>query len=360
MDERPRMGNSKLAAAVVLALSIALVGWTFWPLWQPLLLAAVLSGVTHGWHRWLTRRLGQRPRIAATIMTLGLIVLVLGPVAVLVAVLVREALQVVHFVQDALAAGGFDELAARLPRALELPLRRAEELIASRGERLTEQAAAGGWTLATVVRDVLGGATRVIFGLIMMLIAYFAFLLDGARLVAWIQSASPLPRRPTREILRDFRRVSRSVIASTLLSALAQAVIAGIGYAIAGVPGAFFFAFLTGVAALIPAVGTAIVTLPIAGVLLATGQTWQGIFLGIYWVVVVSLVDNVIKPLVVRGGMRLSSAIVFFSLIGGLLAFGPIGLIVGPLTVSFFLAMVRFERREMAGKREPTPAPPPA
>ncbi len=346
MQGEARTAAARIARGTVLALSIVAVVATFVPLWQPLVLAAVLASTTYGWHRWLTRRLGNRPRVSAMLMTTGLVVLLLGPIAGIVAVIVREAIYVAQVIQQSIETGGYQALIERLPEWLEPPASRLAESI--RTFDLGEEAAAGGVTIAGFVKDVFTIVTRVLFGLAMMLIAYVALLLEGPRLLDWAKGVSPLSRGPTAELLDDIRRVSRSVLSSSLLSALSQAVVAGIGYLIAGVPAVFFFAFVTGVAALVPAIGTAIVTLPIAGVLLATGQTWQGIFLLLYWALVISLVDNLVKPLVVRGGMRLSTSLVFFSLIGGLLAFGPMGLLLGPLSVTFFLAMVRFARREYA------------
>jgi predicted PurR-regulated permease PerM len=346
-EPTPPLGRSP-ATLAIFALAILLVALTFAPLWEALLVAAVLAGTTHRPYRWLTRKLGDHPRVAATLMTLGVIVLVWVPLTVIGAVVVREGIEAAAYVRAALEEGGLEELVTRLPDRIESPLRRLAAKLPVDAATLSEQAAAGGWTVARFASDLLSSASRALFGLAMMLIAYFALLLDGPKLLRWLESVSPLDDERTHELFAEFGRVSRSVLGSALASALVQAIVAWIGFAIAQVPNSIFFAFLTGVAALVPVVGTPLITLPIAGLLLATGNTWQGIFLAIYAVAVISVVDNVVKPLVVRGGMQLNGALVFFSLIGGLIAFGGVGLIVGPLAVTFFLAMIRFTQAERA------------
>lgn len=355
--EEFRRRSGWIAYGLTVGASVLLVAATFAPLWQPLLLAAVLAGTTYGWQNWLSRRLGDRPRIAASIMTIGVIVLIVMPVAALLSIVLRQALEAIAYVQAALAEGGIEELLHRLPDRLEQRVLDLGERMEVDRDSLSGQAAAGGWTVARIFGDLLAGLTRAIFWVVMMLIAYFALLLEGPRLLGWIRSISPISEPRTGELFREFRQVGRSVVGSTLVSAAAQAAVAAIGYVIAGVPNPIFFAFITLLVALIPAIGTPLVGLPLAGLLLATGNTWQGIFLAAYSILVVSMVDNIIKPLIVRGGTQLSGALVFFSLIGGLLAFGAIGLVLGPLTVTFFLAMVRFTR---SGDPAPAQPPPPA
>ncbi len=113
-------------------------------------------------------------------------------------------------------------------------------------------------------------------------------------------------------------------------------------------PNPAFFGLVTFFASFLPSVGTAIVAYPLAGLLLLLGKTWQAIFLAAWAAAVVGLVDNLLKPILIRGGVQIHGVVIFFSLIGGVLVFGAIGLLVGPLAVSFFLAVVRFGQRDFA------------
>jgi hypothetical protein len=112
------------------------------------------------------------------------------------------------------------------------------------------------------------------------------------------------------------------------------------------VPYPFFFFAVTFVVAFIPAAGAASVCLAAAGLRLLSGHPWMALFLAIYAIVVVGLVDNVVKPLLMKGGIQMHGAVVFFALLGGLAAFGAMGLLIGPLAVALFLAMVRIYKRD--------------
>ncbi len=341
LEPATRRKATTVAVLLILALSILLLAATFRPLWTPLFLAAVLAAGTYSWFGALSRGLGQHPKLAATLMTTGLVLLVLIPTGLVAIVIVHEGIQAAHYVAAALKQGGIEELASRLPDRIEGPLRRAAQALSIDREALAK----GGITLAGAAGDLLRAATKSAFNLAMMLVAYAGLLVSGTSLLRWFERVSPLPGSSTHELLLRFKKTAVSVLGSTIVSAASQAVVAGVGYAIADVPNPVFFAFLTGVAALIPAVGTPLVTLPLAGLMFVTGHTWQGIFLALYGVLVVSMIDNVIKPIVVRGSAQMNGTLVFFSMFGGILAFGPIGLIIGPLSVTFFQTTVEFIER---------------
>jgi predicted PurR-regulated permease PerM len=119
-----------------------------------------------------------------------------------------------------------------------------------------------------------------------------------------------------------------------------------VGYLIAGVPNPIFFALVTFVLALVPFVGATAVVVAIGLVKLLTGHVAAGVFLVVWAFGVVALIDNVLKPLFIRGGVPIHGAIIFFALFGGLAAFGPVGFLVGPLAISFIVAVVRMYRRD--------------
>ena len=168
----------------------------------------------------------------------------------------------------------------------------------------------------------------------MMLVALYFFLVEGDELVDWLDRVSPLRPGQTRELMTEFKRVTYAVIVSTVITAAVQAAAAVVGYLIARVPNPIFFGGLTFFVAFIPAVGAASVCLVAAGLLFVTGHPYAALFLAIWGVVVVGLVDNVVKPYLIKAGMQLRGGVVFFALIGGLGAFGTVGLLIGPLVVA--------------------------
>ena len=139
----------------------------------------------------------------------------------------------------------------------------------------------------------------------------------------------------------SLRAVPNSVVVSTLATSGVQAVLALAGYLVAGVPSALFFALLTFFTSFIPAVGTMLVWLPLAAIKIATGHVVAGAFLAGWGILVVGMADNFVKPVLIKRGVAFPIGLVFFALIGGLAAFGPVGLVAGPLSLAFLVAIVR-------------------
>lgn len=362
MQPEVRRKSAWIAFGALLLLAVMLAASVVLPLWKPLLLAAVLAAATNSLYCRLAARLGGRRHVAAALMTVLVVVALLIPVAALATIAVREAIEAFDYVTSALREGGTNELVSRLPDRIEAPVRRLLASLPVAPETLPGQAAGGGIGIARLVGDAVTGLGQFVFALAIMLIAYFALLTDGRRFLDWVEDVSPLRGRQTIELLSDLRTVSRSVLRSTVVTAGAQAIVAAIGYLIAGVPNVVFFGLLTFLAAFIPSIGTGIVAVPIAIVLLLLGDTWQGIFLLAWALGVVGLVDNLLKPLLIRDGMHLHGVVVFFSLVGGVLMFGAIGLVLGPLAVTFLLTMIRFGYRDFTprgkpGQPEDIPAP---
>jgi predicted PurR-regulated permease PerM len=270
--------------------------------------------------------------------------------------MVKETIGAAQLLSDTVRSDGMRGLITKLPDSVERPIDRAlDKLGTSTGElsqslqnHLTN---AGSGAVATA-GAALTATGAFLFGALMMTLALFFLLKNRDELVAWMHASSPLRPGQTRELMDEFSKVGRSVLLSELLTASVQAVVALIGYLIARVPHPAFFFALTFVMAFIPAAGAASVCLLAALFLLVTDHAWFALFLAIYAVVVVGLVDNILKPILMRlvkDGTRMHGGLVFFSLIGGLAAFGAIGLLLGPLAVALFLAMLRIYRRDYLG-----------
>ena len=201
----------------------------------------------------------------------------------------------------------------------------------------------------------LSATAQALFQAAMMLIALFFFLTDGRRLVDWIDARVPLKPGQFRALLEDFRQTSVSVLVATLGTALFQTVTGFVGYLIARAPNLLFLSLLTFVFALIPAAGGAVMVVGVAVVLMVTGHLVAGIFLAAWGIVVVSIADNFARPYLLKGGMELHGGLVFFALIGGLAAFGWIGLVIGPLILTFLVAVLKLYRREFAAEQAQAP-----
>jgi predicted PurR-regulated permease PerM len=328
-----------LAAALLLGLIIV-------PIIKELFLAAVFAGALWPVQQWLSQRLRGRRGLAAGALTASVLILLIGPIAMMVTFIIRDGADGVRFVSDALRSEDVADLVEYLPTASRDFVHDAIDHMPRDLGDVMGQVDDHGGQAAAAVGKALAATGTIAFHAILMLIALFFLLVRGDELVRWLDSVSPLRPGQTRELFATFKRVSFSVIASAGITAAAQAVAALVGFLIAQVPNPVFFALVTFFLAFVPAIGAAIVSLLAAVLLLVTGHPYMALFLALWGVLVVGLVDNLIKPLLIRRGLEIHGAIVFFALIGGIAAFGAIGLLVGPLVVALFLAVVRMYHRD--------------
>jgi predicted PurR-regulated permease PerM len=195
---------------------------------------------------------------------------------------------------------------------------------------------------------IVSNIGQVVGQTLLMIVALFFLLMDGRRLVEWVDLVSPLQRRQMRELFSEFRRVSATVLLGSVVTAAAQATVAYIGYLIARAPNAVFLGLLTFLLGLVPIIGAGGFSFLVAVFLYLTGHHTWAIFLAIWSALVVGMVDNVLKPMIIKGGMEMHGAVVFFALMGGFVAFGLVGLVLGPLSVSLLLAVLRIYERDFA------------
>ena len=208
----------------------------------------------------------------------------------------------------------------------------------------------------TFLRDkmfALGGSItafvgNTIFGGLIMVVGLYFFLLDGPGMLKSLQGLSPIEDKHEQELAEEFGRVSRAVVIATLLSAVAQGLLAGIGFYFAGLESVFLLTLLSAVLAMVPFVGAASVWIPCALYLyFVNNDIWSAVGLAIYGGAVISMADNFIKPWILHGQSNLHPLLALLSVIGGVTVLGPIGILVGPMIVVFLQTLLKIIQREM-------------
>ena len=332
---------------VLTVLALGLMTLIIRPFASALFVAAVLAGALHPWYQRFAARLRGRRQLAAGLVTAAVMLVVVIPVASLTVVLAREAADGVAYVRATLRSEGVSGLVADLPAPLQSTARKVLEQLPQDQDQLQGLTSTQGGKAARAAGGVLTATWSVLVQMVMMLIAFFFLLMDGEELVEWLSDVAPLQKGQTRQLLSDFRRVSVTVIVSSAATAAIQAVVALVGYLLARLPHPYFFTVVTFVVGLVPAVGAGAVGLAAAAFLFLGGHPRAALFLALWAVLAVGLSDNVVKPYLMRGAVKLHGAVIFFALIGGVSVFGPIGILAGPLIVSFFLAVVRMWDRAL-------------
>jgi len=332
---------------VLTAIAVFLLSRVIRPFATALFLAAVLAGAVHPLYERLAARIGGRRSIASGVATLAVLLVVVLPLAWLAVVLTQEIVEGANYVRRTLRSEGVGGLVADLPAPLRTLAQKVLDRLPQDSQDLTDVAGAQGGRAASAVGGVLSATWGAVVQMVMMLIAFFFLLIDGPRLVNWVVEVLPLRRAQTLTLLTDFRKVTVAVLVSSIATSAIQAAVALVGYLLARVPNPMFFGFVTFLVGLVPAVGAGAVTLGAALLVFLSGRPGAALFLAIWGVLFVGLTDNVVKPYLIRGGVALHGAVVFFALIGGLASFGPVGLLAGPLIVSFFMAVVSMWKAEL-------------
>jgi len=343
----PRAARITFGVMAVVATGLFL--WTISPFASPLLLAAVLAAVFQSPLDRMTRAMGGRRRTAGVVIALGVLLVIVMPFASIGTFAAREAISGFSYVRDTMGVQSVEDLkTARLPAAVERSLR---ALHLTR-EQVHEFAGRAADRAQEVAPELLKSSGAVVFHTIVMLLAFYFLLVDGRHLIRWLWNVSPLQARQTEELLREFHQVATGSIVGNLATALLQGVAAGIGFAIFSVPHAIFFGMLTAVASFIPVVGTAIVAVPAVAMLVLSGSQGAAIGLGVWYIVFVVGLEHLAKPFILRAtsGGEMHTGLMFLALLGGLEVFGLLGVVLGPLIVSFFVSLMRMIERDT---REP-------
>ena len=191
-------------------------------------------------------------------------------------------------------------------------------------------------------------AVQIVVGVVIMGVALYFFLLDGAAMIKSIMVLSPLDDRYEEELFVEFGRISRAVMIATLLSAAVQGLLAGVGFWLSGLESVFLLVMLTTVMAMIPFVGAAAVWIPASlWLIFFEERLLAGVLLAVYGAAIISMADNVIKPMVLHGQSNIHPLLALISVLGGVQALGPIGILVGPMVVAFLQALLKILRREL-------------
>ena len=316
-------------------------------------LAFILSPL----HNWLTRKMKNRPGWAAGTITGLTPFALLIPLSFLGFAFANQARALVSYLQ---------EHNLRLDGSILLQLEQypiigpvarlaREELSVSAAdiqEWITRAAEATLRNVASVGGGVALAALSTLVGFFFGLFILFFMLRDGRSMFDRLQRLIPVPEEHREQLFNHLASVTRGVFYGIGLTALVQGIMVGIGFAIAGLPSPVVFGVLAGILALLPAGGAAIVWIPAFLFLSAAGQWKMAVFM-LIWGVIVSTSDNILRPVLVSKYAPVSAFTVFVGVVGGIAAFGTIGIIVGPVFLALVAAILQYFDEKVIAPNKP-------
>ncbi len=348
----PPRTNLPLRVTIVVLSAAAL--WACASLWPALVLAAWTAAILRPLLDRFERTLRGRRR-AASAVALLLFLLLAAPIGLVVLGVISGGQEVAHAVMESASAkaafqslasgnGGTGELPKDLPSALDLVQRY-------------------GGQGASMLSRFAGAAANGFIALFIYFGGSYVFLLDGPRIWAWCKERSPLRVAELERLGAAFHETGRGLLVGVGLTTLTQGVVATIVYAALGVPRWWVLGAITGIASIIPVVGSGMVWGPIAVGLFLSGHPIKASILAVLGVGVISTVDNVLRPMYARmGALKMPMYLLFVSVFGGMAAFGTWGAILGPLVVRLWMEALelRREAKDAAPDDEPEKTEEPA
>ena len=326
---------------LVIAVSVAFA-WILRPFYGAVLWGMVTAIVFRPLYRRLLQAMPGRATIASLSTVLIILVLVILPITVIGGLLVQEAVSTYERVQsgDLNVGRFFQQVYNALPgwagglldRVGLTSLGRIEERLSALLTRSAQFFAAQALNLGQ-------NAANFLVSLFVMLYLLFFLLRDGEALARRIRNAVPLRADQQRHLAERFSTVIRATVKGNLVVALVQGALGGLILALLGVRAPVLWGTLMALLSLLPAVGTAIVWLPVAIFFLATGEVVRGVILILFGVLVIGLVDNILRPVLVGKDTRMPDYVVLISTLGGIAVFGLNGFVLGPVIAAMFISV---------------------
>jgi predicted PurR-regulated permease PerM len=338
--------------------AVALLGYLlfriFEPFFGPILWATLLGFLLFPLNLWLRRRLKGRLGLAATLLTIAV---ALGFVLPAIGIAAAFGGQAVELVQR--LGHVAEEYEIRTPQDItHLPVfgrlvSWVEAHSPISGAQVQSSVIQGLQTGVTFLlnhtRTFLFGAFGLVGNIALMLFVLFFFFRDGDQIAARAVRLIPLEPRKKERLRRHVQDVTRAVVFGTLVTAVVQGALIGIAFWITGLPSPVVFGVIGTVASFVPLVGTALVIAPAAVVLFVQGVAWKWIFMVVWGFLAVGGSDNFLRPALVSGRAEVGTLTAFFGVVGGLAAFGMIGLFLGPVLLALVLALLQFAEEQGSG-----------
>ena len=301
-----------------------------------ILMAAIFSGLLYPSFEDLVARLRNRA-LAATVTVLCTLVLVIAPLLLVLGLVVNQAVQVTEEVRPVVERlisdrTYLEQQIERIP-GFERVAQYRDQIFMRMGDVVN---AMGGF-LASSLSNATQGTVAFIAQFLLFLYTLFFLLLDGPKIRDAILRNVPLRHDEKEQMIDRFVSVTRASLKGTVVIGIIQGSMSGVAFAFAGIPNALFWTVLMILLSILPVVGGALVWVPACIILAATGQWLTAVLLAAFCAFVVGSVDNILRPRLVGRDTKMHDLVILFSILGGIITFGPIGFIIGPIIAGLFV-----------------------
>lgn len=324
---------------IIFILALTVVGiFTFYivrPLLYPIFWAAVIASIVYPLHKKLVARIKFTNLSAAIVLLIVAIAIVL-PLVILSSLLIKESAdlygalgqksgQINNSVQGAINWIKYNSLTNRL---------QIDESFWT--EKISETVAASTDFILGNIRNLTANSLTFMLMFVIMLYSLFYFIRDGAKILRQIMHLSPLGDRLEMTFYKKFTSTARAVIKGSLLIGLIQGTLGSLLFYVVGINGALVWGVIMMIFAIM--IGSYFVWIPAGIIMLLVGNVWQGVLILVVGALVIGTIDNFLRPILVGRDTQMHPLLIFLSTLGGVLAFGISGLVIGPVITALLLS----------------------
>ena len=302
-------------------------------------LAAVFSGLIYPLYARIAIGIGERRHAASALTLLIVLLVVVLPLAAVFGVVLNQAIRVTNSITPVVERfinepTYLDQQLERLPGVEYIEPYR-DEIVTRAGDVVN---AIGGFLIGSLTNTTRGTVT-FLFHFFILLYTMFFLLVDGPSMLRRVLSYLPLSAGDGQQIKDRFVSVTRATLKGTVVIGIIQGTLSGIAFWLVGIPDVVFWTVVMIVLSILPVIGGALVWVPAAIILAATGEVLQAVLLVLFCSLIVGSIDNVLRPRLVGRDTKMHDLMILFSTLGGLIVFGPVGFIVGPILAGLFVTI---------------------
>ncbi|MBD3332859.1 AI-2E family transporter [candidate division GN15 bacterium] len=314
------------------------------PFFVPIIWAAILAILFYPPYSWVLGKV-KRKGLASIIMCILIVIVIIGPATYLFVALVNEAGDAVREVNAMYRSGeldeilsfripGIDTLRDKLGQYYDLSNFNLEDLIKDAIDKVSS-------VILNQTSWLIANGTKAVFFFILMVFTLYFFFKDGESIIRRIKRLMPLTINQTNVTFGQLRDVIQATMYGAVVVALVQGVLGGVLFALVGIPSAVFWGAIMAFLSVLPMVGAFIVYVPAGIILILSGSYIKGIIILFAGTVIISQIDNVLRPLLIAGRTSMHPLMLFFAVMGGIAVFGLLGVVLGPLVAAAFITLLK-------------------
>jgi predicted PurR-regulated permease PerM len=296
------------------------------------ILVFIFAPVYDGIHKKIKSK-----NLSATVITLILLLIVFLPMAFLLPMIVNEALKIFMTAQQADFITPLKNLISHLSSSTVMS-EQVESMLQSFVNKITSG-------LVNYLSDFLFNIPNILLQLTVVFFTFFFVIRDKEEFVSYVKSIMPFPRDLKEKLMKATREVTASVLYGQVIIGLVQGLVAGIGFFLFGISNSLLLTVLAIAAGILPIIGPAIVWVPVAIYLLISGNTFTAIGVTIFGIASITI-DNFLRPIIVSKRIMMNSLLVLLGMVGGIILFGLLGFILGPLIIAYFIIFLELYRNK--------------